>query len=144
MLKWEGVICGCIYARAHKYTNTYACRTALLCSAAPYCNQQQCDSPVTEGWASTGVASRAAEETKSLTSWLRYPPSSSSHPVSAPSIPPVTMCVITGAPRDADIQACALTHTLLQTAGSHPAKSLIHMPSQPILTRHVGYGRACR
>lgn len=74
------------------------------------------------------------KETKSLASLLRFPsflqpPPPRLHPQRSP----VTMCVITGAPRD--------THTHTQQAAarqacSHQAKSVIHMPSQPI--QHYG------
>lgn len=82
------------------------------------------------------------KETKSLASLLRFPsflqpPPPRLHPQRSP----VTMCVITGAPRDTRARTNTHTHTNTQQAAarqacSHQAKSVIHMPSQPI--QHYG------
>lgn len=59
--------------------------------------------------ASSGTVSRGAGERNKELSELTVPPLlPPASTVSTPSIPPVTMCVITGAPRDADTH----THTL--------------------------------
>lgn len=132
-------------SRARKHAHRHTNCTVLLSCTLLY--PQQCDSSVKEGLASPGVAHRGAEETKSLASRLRLP-SLLQPPRLHPQHSPRHYVRHHRSPQRCRHTSMHIhTHTLqavVRQAGSHPAKSLIHMPSQPILTGHVGYGMVCR
>lgn len=108
----------------------------MFCSTVLYCTL----SSASLGWKQGKSRCRGNKELSELTAAPHPPPATPFLPLAFPSSPRAS----SQEPPEMQTYEHARAHTPVRQEGSHPAKSLIHMPRQPLLTRHVGSGTVRR